>query len=176
MNYDRLDCTAYKNRHIGPVNSAGWGTKCCCWLLLHLLALWVFLVSRSKHGVSCCIWGFHSGGYEYCCLEGDAARLSGASTISTYVLIPSSAAKSKPGNYRRGDGKQSCPLYIRESELLYDWRTANHLVLAPSPSNLSFQLNPCSHSPYETSSLKRKKNFCFLQADLRAFSRKVEGL
>jgi hypothetical protein len=44
------------------------------------------------------------------------------------------------------------------SELLYDCRfTANQFVLAPSPLRLTtgdfFQLNPCGHSPYVTSSL-----------------------
>jgi hypothetical protein len=48
-----------------------------------------------------------------------------------------------------------------ESELLYDWLfTARQFVSAPSPSrftdrNLFLQLNPRSHSPYETSSLTR---------------------
>jgi hypothetical protein len=48
-----------------------------------------------------------------------------------------------------------------ESELLYDWRfPANQFVLATSPlrlttSNFIFQLNPCGHNPYITSSLTR---------------------
>jgi hypothetical protein len=51
-------------------------------------------------------------------------------------------------------------LYL-ESELLYDWRlTANQFVLATSPlrpttSTFFFQLNPCGHSLYVTSSLTR---------------------
>jgi hypothetical protein len=45
-----------------------------------------------------------------------------------------------------------------ESELLCDWRfTANQFVLVPSPLRLTtdnfFQLNPCGHSPYVTSSV-----------------------
>jgi hypothetical protein len=49
-----------------------------------------------------------------------------------------------------------------KSKLLYDLRfTANQFVLASSPlrpttSDFSFQLNPCSHGPYVTSSLMRR--------------------
>jgi hypothetical protein len=54
-----------------------------------------------------------------------------------------------------------------EPELLYDYRfTTNQLVLAPSPlrltTSISFQLNPCGHSPYVTSSLMRGR-VCRLQ-------------
>jgi hypothetical protein len=43
----------------------------------------------------------------------------------------------------------------RESELLYNWRfTASQFVSATSPL-IFFQLNPCSHSLYVTSSLTR---------------------
>jgi hypothetical protein len=53
-----------------------------------------------------------------------------------------------------------------ESRLLYDWRfTANQFVLVPNtlrPTaiNLLFQLNPCSYSPYVTSSLMRGWVYC----------------
>jgi hypothetical protein len=51
-----------------------------------------------------------------------------------------------------------------KSELLYDWRfTANQFVLAstlwdprPEISLFFFQLSPCVHSPYATSSLTRR--------------------
>jgi hypothetical protein len=48
-----------------------------------------------------------------------------------------------------------------ESQLLHDWRLiANQFVLASSPlrltTNFFFQLNPCDHSPYVTSSLTRR--------------------
>jgi hypothetical protein len=51
--------------------------------------------------------------------------------------------------------------YAQKSKLLYDWRFAtNQFILASSPLNLvtrfSFQLNPWCHSPYVTSSLKRR--------------------
>jgi hypothetical protein len=49
-----------------------------------------------------------------------------------------------------------------KSKSLYDWRfTANQFVLASSPLRLTtrdfFQLNPCSHSPYITSPLTRRR-------------------
>jgi hypothetical protein len=49
-----------------------------------------------------------------------------------------------------------------ESELLYDWRfTTNQFFLVPSPlrrfmTRDLFQLNPCCHSPYVTTSLTRR--------------------
>jgi hypothetical protein len=45
----------------------------------------------------------------------------------------------------------------QSQELLYDWRfTDNQFVLMPCPlTYFFFQLNPCSHSPYVTSSLTR---------------------
>jgi hypothetical protein len=63
------------------------------------------------------------------------------------------------GNYlTHNPWQQSEP----ESKLFYDvWITANRFILASSPlrftnRNISFlQLNPCSHSPYVTSSLMR---------------------
>jgi hypothetical protein len=50
-----------------------------------------------------------------------------------------------------------------ESDLLYDWLFAtNQFVLAPSSlrfmtRDFFFQLNPCGHSPYVTSSLTRRR-------------------
>jgi hypothetical protein len=58
-------------------------------------------------------------------------------------------------------------IYKSKSELLYDWRfTANRFVLASVPWGsrpvIFFQLNPCGHSPYVTSSLTRRW-FCLLR-------------
>jgi hypothetical protein len=48
-----------------------------------------------------------------------------------------------------------------KSELLYDWRfTASQFILVPSPFRITtrifFQLNPCNHRPYVTSSLTKR--------------------
>jgi hypothetical protein len=62
---------------------------------------------------------------------------------------------------------------LSESELLYNWLfTSNQFVLAPSRLRLTtrifFQLSPCSHNPYVTSSLT-KGWVCLLWIDFVFF-------
>jgi hypothetical protein len=85
-----------------------------------------------------------------CLVTASNSGHSSASGITT-----SQIQLTQCSNYRISESESES-----ESELLYDWRfSANKLVLAPSPLRITttdfFLLNPCSHSPYVTSSLTR---------------------
>jgi hypothetical protein len=87
-----------------------------------------------------------------------------SANIHNWTLAPIdylSGWRPSPTNLLLFSPQTDWQLTNSESELLYNWLlTTNQFVLAPSLLRLTtsyffFQLNPCSHSPFETSSLTR---------------------
>jgi hypothetical protein len=143
------DCLCWSTLNRGDVIFL-WNTRISDWwshlldsLIQRMTTLYCSLLHT--HISRCLVAAFNGGRSSYSGNpNGTRPQLSGSNRNSSQRLTHSLLAATES-----------------ESQLLYDWRfTANQFFLAPSPlkittRNFFFQLNPCGHNPYVTSSLTR---------------------